>query len=107
MDQKTFEPEADLTPSTQSATDLPIGASTSVKDRITAINTKSVEDQSTVHPRNKPVVPCQKRLKIPTFVTTTHNTDELQTVFDSNKRSSKDLDSADFEDYVQQSIQKQ
>lgn len=93
--------EADLTFYAQSTTDLPNDTTTTVRGRVTAINTKRVEDQSTVHSKNKPVVPLRKRSKTPTA----HQTDELQAML--NKRSSIDLDSAGFEDYVQQGIQKQ
>ena len=91
---------------TQSTTDLhSIVTATNVKDRVTAINTRSTEDQTT---KIKPVVPRRKRLmksQTPVQLTTDH-TSELQAMF-LNKRSDKEVDEAYFEEYVRQGILKQ
>ena len=94
-------------PPPQSTTDLHTAAPTTVKDRITAMNTKHTEEQSTVHSSTKQMVSHQKytRSKTPMFelVLQTEQRDELRTVF--KRRSSKELDtSGDFEEYVQQKV---
>ena len=102
-----FMPETISSRPPQSTMDLHNAAPTTVKDRITALNTTNTEEQSTVHSSSKSH---QKygRSKTPQFeiVLQTEQTDELQQVF--NKRSSRDLEtSGAFEEYVQQKVSKQ
>ena len=99
-------PEAISTPSPQSTMNLRTAAPTTIKDRITALNTKTTEQQSTVHSGSKQMISHQKHIQSKTLTPETEQTNELQMVF--NNRSSKKTYTADeFEDYVQQKILKQ
>ena len=103
---RAFMPETNRTPHGQYVypPDLPAPAPATVKDMVSAINTKTVEDQHST--TTKSSGPHQKHVRSKTPVGVgTGETTELQLVF--NKRSSKEIDPADYEEYVQKNIVKQ
>ena len=85
----------------QSTEDLFSTSSTTVKDRITAINTKTASDDqhSSAIPRRKGLGKSKGVYPIVTKQT------ELQAMFD--KRSSKEIDPQLIEEYIQQNKMKQ
>ena len=127
--EQAFMPTTSHTPPGQymHTPNFPPPAPTTVKERVTAINVITAEEQHTVQYNIKPpAVPHQKyaRSKTPTYelVTSTEKyarsrtpdfevgmstsqTTELQVAF--NKRSSNELDLFQYEERVQQNIQKQ
>lgn len=103
---QAFMPETNRTPHGQYVypPDLPAPAPATVKDMVSAINTKTVDDQHST--TTKSSGPHQKHVRSKTPVGVgTGETTELQLVF--KKRSSKEIDPADYEEYVQKNIVKQ
>lgn len=103
---QTFTPEPSPTPPTQTAMDHPSTTAPScVKNMVTAINTKTAEEQSAGFSETKSTVKYHLHLRSKTPVGS-QRTNELQAAF--NKRPSfDDMDSEyKYEEYVQQSILK-